>query len=436
LRYTDSSGNRQFYLRGTAYDDTTGTFTEGSETNFYGWNTNEAHNGNGGYGVTWIVEPLKLTGKFVCIVVNALYGWNVTGANRSGGQINGRLITVNSDGSISTHQTFSTSEGLYNTNYGYYRSSNIYNVHHYRVQAGSQTTGRTRSVHINSDETSWTVTDEGTNNSDGSNFSGVTFRDLGNNSTAYAISNSGGTIRKTAFAVSANLTGNGTTTDEFTLDNYNNYLSLRSSQYETGIRRVFATYLDGAGSHRIAVIDVEDDGTVVERSNNIIPSTQEAFTGNNTYIGGIVVDSTRFIAYNNGKINTVEFNANGTLKGYGITGWNNSNVSTYKFTPTDNKLHVWSSGSTNKQTIDLNAFSTSEYSFGGVAKADASSGSVDLVVGGVVGGFTGLTAGQNYSINKSTYDGSVVLSSDLTNAGVLVGKAISSTEILLAGVQA
>jgi hypothetical protein len=65
----------------------------------------------------------------------------------------------------------------------------------------------------------------------------------------------------------------------------------------------------------------------------------------------------------------------------------------------------------------------------GIAKeAGASNATVDVAIAGVVGGFTGLTAGTQYYYDTSLYNGSLTT----TVTTIYVGRAISSTEILLA----
>jgi hypothetical protein len=74
----------------------------------------------------------------------------------------------------------------------------------------------------------------------------------------------------------------------------------------------------------------------------------------------------------------------------------------------------------------VNAFATDSFNYLGVAKTNDSTSPVDVVTDGVAGGFTGLTAGTVY-YSGSPVDGNVTT----TATGVLIGKAISATEILL-----
>ena len=74
-----------------------------------------------------------------------------------------------------------------------------------------------------------------------------------------------------------------------------------------------------------------------------------------------------------------------------------------------------------------NAFGTNIFNYFGVAKTNDSTSPVDVVTDGVAGGFSGLTAGTLYYAT-SPADGNVTTS---TTSGLLIGKAISATEILL-----
>ena len=75
----------------------------------------------------------------------------------------------------------------------------------------------------------------------------------------------------------------------------------------------------------------------------------------------------------------------------------------------------------------VNAYETGTFNYLGVAKTTDSTTPVDVVTDGVADGFTSLTPGTVYYATQP-FDGSVTTSSA---SGILVGKAISSTEILL-----
>jgi hypothetical protein len=75
----------------------------------------------------------------------------------------------------------------------------------------------------------------------------------------------------------------------------------------------------------------------------------------------------------------------------------------------------------------VNAYGTNSFNYIGVAKTTDSTSPVDVVTDGVAAGFTSLTPGTLY-YSSNPADGNVTTSS---SSGILVGKAISSTEILL-----
>jgi hypothetical protein len=75
----------------------------------------------------------------------------------------------------------------------------------------------------------------------------------------------------------------------------------------------------------------------------------------------------------------------------------------------------------------VNAYTTTTPNYLGIAKTTDSTSPVDIVTNGVASGFTGLTSGTLYYLS-SAYDGTVSTDS---SSGVLIGKAISATEILL-----
>jgi hypothetical protein len=77
----------------------------------------------------------------------------------------------------------------------------------------------------------------------------------------------------------------------------------------------------------------------------------------------------------------------------------------------------------------VNAYQTDPFEYMGISNDTASSGSAELTVAGVKDGYTGLTVGATYYISDA-YDGTI--NTDSTKGTPKVGKAISSTEILMA----
>jgi hypothetical protein len=73
------------------------------------------------------------------------------------------------------------------------------------------------------------------------------------------------------------------------------------------------------------------------------------------------------------------------------------------------------------------AYATGSFNYIGVVKTTDSTSPIDIVTDGVAGGFTSLTPGTLY-YTASPADGTVTTSSA---SGILVGKAVSATEILI-----
>ena len=91
---------------------------------------------------------------------------------------------------------------------------------------------------------------------------------------------------------------------------------------------------------------------------------------------------------------------------------------------------VWDeNGNAVVKTITINAYSTSAMNPGGVFTESGSAGEdVQIATSGIVGGFTGLVPNTDYYLNTNTYDGT--LTTSIT--GIYMGKAVSSTELMLA----
>jgi len=81
------------------------------------------------------------------------------------------------------------------------------------------------------------------------------------------------------------------------------------------------------------------------------------------------------------------------------------------------------------KTVTINAYSTQAMNPGGVFTESGTAGQdVQVATSGVVGGFTGLVPNTDYYLNTNLYDGT--LTTSIT--GIYMGKAVSSTELLLA----
>jgi hypothetical protein len=93
------------------------------------------------------------------------------------------------------------------------------------------------------------------------------------------------------------------------------------------------------------------------------------------------------------------------------------------------KFQAWNNNvDTYTNEITVNAYSTSPLIPLGVITENGTGGdTVSVATTGVVGGFTGLTVDSKYYYDTSVFDGTVTL----TNTGTHVGRAVSTTEILL-----
>jgi hypothetical protein len=102
----------------------------------------------------------------------------------------------------------------------------------------------------------------------------------------------------------------------------------------------------------------------------------------------------------------------------------------YFYNATDSNWRVVFTSATNFPTnnlLTINAYATDPFNFIGIPTATSSSSPVSITVSGVQGGFTGLTTGVVYYASSSG-DGTVTTSAV---SGIILGKAISATEILL-----
>jgi hypothetical protein len=134
-------------------------------------------------------------------------------------------------------------------------------------------------------------------------------------------------------------------------------------------------------------------------------------------------------------VNTFAMNSAGRVLqgnlGLQVNGALDGTRSTVRWTGSKWLLFIRESNSltANQVTVDLTvgAQSADPINFIGFPVATDSSSPTNIVVQGVASGFSSLTPGETYFENN-THDGSVVLD---TTSGVKVGKAISSTEMLI-----
>jgi predicted RecA/RadA family phage recombinase len=87
-----------------------------------------------------------------------------------------------------------------------------------------------------------------------------------------------------------------------------------------------------------------------------------------------------------------------------------------------------SSNLINTRVLTVNAYATSALNWLGVAQTSGTAGqSVNIVMDGIAAGFSGLTTGEKYYYDTSTFDASVTT----TVTDYLIGTATSATEIKL-----
>jgi len=103
---------------------------------------------------------------------------------------------------------------------------------------------------------------------------------------------------------------------------------------------------------------------------------------------------------------------------YGITKTATTNVLRYYFN---------SAGFGNSRNLNVNTYSAVPWVTLGATATSQTTSPATVIVGGVCGGFTGLTPSAIYYVNENTYNGQVTT----TPGNHLIGTAISSTEILL-----
>jgi len=441
VTYGDNSGTRWLYISvsggetgsytmyGAAYDKSAGTYTKGSNvtwtrpTGSGGWNGNPSHD--------YTAVPLTNTGKFI-VFSGSSQIWANTGDSyiRSRTTLRLMLITVNSNGSITIHQTqdFDSGSGGQTNGYSTKRAKYWISRKIYIVGYGTNSSAwNIRSLHVNAAETGWTVTDEGSNSQ---YLTGTSYPTDGPTANGIVLVPNGFTPK--LFTVS----GTNITADSDASDFSSQLSGTYSSNLRLGVlpnaQRLFGRYQASTGDIRIFTASYDDDGAVTVIDDQIVPSTELAWNANNNTI--YFVSDTQVAAYVNGRFNTLELNSDGTIKGYGITNYNDANTNRVGVASDGSEVIFISNNYANVQNMTINGWSTDSFKLAGFANANASSGNVSIAIAGIQGGFTGLTKGKNYFISTD-YDGSIVPEGS-TEAGSLVGCAVSATEILIAGVQA
>jgi hypothetical protein len=127
-------------------------------------------------------------------------------------------------------------------------------------------------------------------------------------------------------------------------------------------------------------------------------------------------------------MNSMSLDSNGNILGVNSTLTNSSFSVTPVYTSNNTFFAYYYNNAPKIKTYTANAYSTGAFNIAGVATATTSSSPTTITIGGVAGGFSGLTPGAIYYVDSTTYNGTVTTSN---SSGVKAGKAVSTTEILL-----
>ena len=123
----------------------------------------------------------------------------------------------------------------------------------------------------------------------------------------------------------------------------------------------------------------------------------------------------------------VEIDSSGNILGNGLrTPIGNLNVSHISYIGSSSTYRV-SNNNNLTQNLIINSYNTPSWNTLGVSVTSQNTSPASVIVSGIAGGFTGLTPSTKYYIDESTYNGSITS----TPSNVLLGTAISSTEILI-----
>lgn len=131
--------------------------------------------------------------------------------------------------------------------------------------------------------------------------------------------------------------------------------------------------------------------------------------------------------------NTMSFDASGNIIGIGLPEATNtsSDISTRgNYTGSDTFVFLvndQANDTVDYVTVDVSNYVTDSFNFIGFSQTTGTSGNADITVGGVVSGLTGLNTGSKYYID-SALQGTITTTN---TTGILVGTAISSTELVL-----
>jgi hypothetical protein len=150
--------------------------------------------------------------------------------------------------------------------------------------------------------------------------------------------------------------------------------------------------------------------------------------GSNTFSFSTFKNSSNQVYSNGSNVNSVSW-TNGVVNGFNAAGYSTIPSSPIRYNSSD-LYYLFYTNTSNyavNQGYTVNAYSTDNFNYIGVVETTTSTSPASIVTDGVAANFTSLTPGTVYYAT-SPYDGTVTTS---TASGILVGKAISSTQILL-----
>ena len=216
-----------------------------------------------------------------------------------------------------------------------------------------------------------------------------------------------------------------------------NFHSTVNTWYKTGQLRWLAEYNNITSAQKAYTVFDVNATTMAFTS---VSTTTVLFTGIVNFIGAVAdqVDASTnstVAVINNGnpkQINTIGLSTNGAILGFNTQIAMSPNVTiNAAFLNTNNSTQsviAFTNTSLQYRTYAINAASTDAFNYVGLASANDSTSPVNVITDGVVGGYSGLSIGQQLYADLS--NGNVT--TDVTN--VTVGYALTSTQVLIKGV--
>lgn len=188
-------------------------------------------------------------------------------------------------------------------------------------------------------------------------------------------------------------------------------------------------YKDTDGVRKMKTFTVAADGSSVSLLDTF--TLPASFEDSNQFI---FKDSKNLVLWKQGRVwSSIGLDSDFTILGTNLN-YSGYSPQSIQYSGSGNVFNAFTdaSGTTDfsnaYQQITINAFSTPPFNYTGITKTTSSSGSVDVVVAGIVAGYTSLPVDTVYYVNN-TYDGTFTSNSSFGTPRI--GKAISPTQILL-----